>query len=432
MTNLEKKLWQKGDNMRKAIVWSLACMLVLLLAACSSKETEQVQPIIKEEPAETGQTLTLVEPEYYEVPDSNKYQIQTRLTDFQLIHGYGGLAWGVTRNELRLYYTRDNGVTWVNISPSANVKFSSNPVYGKDIFFLDGEHGWIVRSGTDGTNNVVLRTDDSGESWKIASLEESQPVTALHFNSSTHGYLMTSESAGTVKEQKTLYVTTDGGVNWTQMSTNNPIQPTDAAIPLQGYMMDMMFTDNGKGFVPVLELGTPKMYVTTDDGETWSMDKSFFNRTSSLHTKCSSFTMGEMESLSVNHHKLYIPLRCSEEEQVKYSGLFTNDSGDTWNHIQFELPVDSGTDKRLYPTFVSDQIGWMLQGKAIYQTADQGKTWSKLTGSNNLSDLLDKYPEVVKMQFVTTKVGWILLENATEKKSILMQTTDGGLNWEVL
>lgn len=418
--------------MRRAIVWSLACMLVLLLAACSSKESEQVQPTIKEEPVETGQTLTLVEPEYYEVPDSNKYQIQTRLTDFQLIHGYGGLAWGVTRNELRLYYTRDNGATWVNISPSANVKFSSNPVYGKDIFFLDGEHGWIVRSGTDGTNNVVLRTDDSGESWKIASLEESQTVTALHFNSSTHGYLMTSESVGTVKEQKTLYITTDGGVNWTQTSTNNPIQATDEAIPLQGYAMGMMFTDNGKGFVPVLELGTPKMYVTSDDGETWSMDKSFFNRTSSLHTKCSSFTMGEMESLSVNHHKLYIPLGCSEGDQVKYSGLFTDDSGDTWNHVQFELPAESGTDKRLYPTFVSDHIGWMLQGKTIYQTTDQGKTWSKLAGSKNLSDLLDKYPEVVKMQFVTTKVGWILLENATEKKSILMQTTDGGLNWGVL
>ncbi|GIP42635.1 hypothetical protein J45TS6_10940 [Paenibacillus sp. J45TS6] len=418
--------------MRRAIVWSLACMLVLLLAACSSKESEQVQPTIKEEPVETGQTLTLVEPEYYEVPDSNKYQIQTRLTDFQLIHGYGGLAWGVTRNELRLYYTRDNGATWVNISPSANVKFSSNPVYGKDIFFLDGEHGWIVRSGTDGTNNVVLRTDDSGESWKIASLEESQTVTALHFNSSTHGYLMTSESVGTVKEQKTLYITTDGGVNWTQTSTNNPIQATDEAIPLQGYAMGMMFTDNGKGFVPVLELGTPKMYVTSDDGETWSMDKSFFNRTSSLHTKCSSFTMREMESLSVNHHKLYIPLGCSEGDQVKYSGLFTDDSGDTWNHVQFELPAESGTDKRLYPTFVSDHIGWMLQGKTIYQTTDQGKTWSKLAGSKNLSDLLDKYPEVVKMQFVTTKVGWILLENATEKKSILMQTTDGGLNWGVL
>lgn len=418
--------------MRRAIVWSLACMFILLLAACSSKESEQVQPIMKEEPVETGQTLTLVEPEYYEVADSNKYQIQTRLTDFQLIHGYGGLAWGVTRNELRLYYTRDNGETWVNISPSANVKFSSNPVYGKDIFFLDGEHGWIVRSGTDGTNNVVLRTEDSGESWKIASLEESEAVTALHFNSSTHGYLLTSESVGTLKEQKTLYTTTDGGVNWTQTSTNNPIQATNDAISLQGYTMGMMFTDMGKGFVPVLELGTPKMYVTRDDGETWSVDKSFFNRTSSLHTDCSSFTMGELESLSVNHHKLYLPLGCSEGDQVKYSGLFTDDSGDTWNFVQFELPAESGTDKRLYPTFVSDRIGWMLLGKTVYQTADQGKTWTKLAESKNLSDLLDKYPEIVKMQFVTTKVGWILLENASEKKSILMQTTDGGLNWEVL
>ena len=418
--------------MRRAIQWSLACMLILLLAACSSSESVEVQPTKKEEIVETGQTLTLVEPDYDEVSDSNKYQIQTRLTDFQLIHGYGGLAWGVTRNELRLYHTRDNGKTWVNISPSANVKFSSNPVYGKDIFFLDGEHGWIVRSGTDGTNNVVLRTEDSGESWKISSLEESVAVTALHFVSSTHGYLMTSESVGTLKEQKTLYTTTDGGINWTEASTNNPIQPTDDAISLQGYVMGMMFTDKGTGFVPVLELGTPKMFVTKDHGETWSLDKSFFNRTSSLHADCSSFTIGDMESLSVNHKKLYLPLGCSEGDQVKYSGLFTEDSGDTWTHVQFELPEESGTDKRLYPTFVSDQVGWMLLGKTVYQTEDQGKTWTKLAESNNFSDLLDKYPKVVKMQFMTTKVGWILLENASEKKSILMQTADGGLNWEVL
>lgn len=407
-------------------------MLILLLAACSSSESVEVQPTKKEEIVETGQTLTLVEPDYDEVSDSNKYQIQTRLTDFQLIHGYGGLAWGVTRNELRLYHTRDNGKTWVNISPSANVKFSSNPVYGKDIFFLDGQHGWIVRSGTDGTNNVVLRTEDSGESWKISSLEESVAVTALHFVSSTHGYLMTSESVGTLKEQKTLYTTTDGGINWTEASTNNPIQPTDDAISLQGYVVGMMFTDKGTGFVPVLELGTPKMFVTKDHGETWSLDKSFFNRTSSLHADCSSFTIGDMESLSVNHKKLYLPLGCSEGDQVKYSGLFTEDSGDTWTHVQFELPEESGTDKRLYPTFVSDQVGWMLLGKTVYQTEDQGKTWTKLAESNNFSDLLDKYPKVVKMQFMTTKVGWILLENASEKKSILMQTADGGLNWEVL
>ncbi|WP_211750148.1 YCF48-related protein [Paenibacillus sp. Marseille-Q4541] len=418
--------------MRRTIKWSLACMLILLLAACNSSEPEQVQPIIKEEPVETGQTLTLVEPEYYEVSETSKYQIQTRLTDFQLIHGYGGLAWGVTRNELRLYYTRDSGKTWVNISPSANVKFSSNPVYGKDIFFLDGEHGWIVRSGSDGTNNVVLRTDDGGESWKIASLEESEEVTALYFVSSSHGYLMTSQNSGTLKEQKTIFATTDGGINWEEVSTNNPVQATDDAISLQGYAMGMMFTDENRGLVPVLEMGTPKMFATKDYGQTWSLDKTFFNRTSSLHADCSSFTIGEMESLSLSHNKLYVPLGCSEGNSVKYSGLFTKDSGDSWSHVEFDLPAESGVNKRLYPTFVSDTTGWMLIGKTVYHTIDQGKTWSTLAESKTLVELLNEYPEVVKMQFVTTKVGWILLENASKKKSILIQTTDGGVNWGVL
>lgn len=406
-------------------------MLILLLTACSSSETEEIQQTIKEEPAETGQTLTLIEPEYDEVTDSNKYQIQTRLTDFQLIHGYGGLAWGVTRNELRLYFTQDSGKTWGNISPSSNVKFSTNPVYGKDIFFLDGKHGWIVRSGTDGTNNVVLRTEDSGESWKIASLEESDEVTALYFVSSTHGFLMTSQNAGTLKEQKTVYATVDGGINWEEVSTNNPVQPTDGSISLQGYAEGMIFTDESTGLVPVLELGTPKMYVTKDSGQTWSVDKSFFNRLSALHKDCSSYSIGDIETLGLSGNKLYVPLGCSEGDHMTYSGLFTKDGGDTWSIVQFNLPEENVTTN-IFPAFVSETTGWMLLGKTMYQTVDQGKTWNELTVSEKLSEMLDKYPEVVKMQFVTNKMGWILLENASEKKSILMQTTDAGVNWVVL
>ncbi|MCM3783787.1 YCF48-related protein [Neobacillus mesonae] len=421
--------------MRGTMKWALACvlMLTLTLTACTSSETEEAQPMeVKEEQLEEGQTITLVEPSEYEAAEMNKYQIQTRLTDFQLIHGYGGLAWGVTRNELRLYYTRDNGKTWVNISPSPNVKFATNPVYGEDIFFLDGMHGWIVRSGSDGTDHVVLRTNDGGESWKISSLEETQKVSALYFSSETEGYLMTSTNAGTGKEEKQIFATLDGGMNWKEVMTSSPLQQSDQAISLRGYTEGMHFIDGKKGLVSVLELGAPKIYSTQNGGKSWSINESLFSRSSSLYNACSSYTLGEMESLSLQSQKLWLPLGCAEENGVKYSGLFTKDGGSSWNHVQFNLPSQDGVNKHLYPTFVSETEGWALQGSYVYHTTNQGKDWERLPVSDVLAEKLEDYPEVIKLQFVSPKVGWVLLENASEKKSILMQTIDGGTRWNVL
>lgn len=147
-------------------------MLIILLAwvvsACSSPSPEPpTQPQPTESPEE-GQTITLITPDVGNVTDESapKYQIQTRLTDFQLLSESEGLAWGVTKNELRLYMTRNNGATWANISPAPNVQFLSNPVYGKGIFFTDPNHGWIIKNAFGSTETIVLRTIDGGRAGK--------------------------------------------------------------------------------------------------------------------------------------------------------------------------------------------------------------------------------------------------------------------------
>ncbi|WP_128102114.1 hypothetical protein [Paenibacillus sp. DCT19] len=143
---------------------ALLCVgIAAILAACTdSEETPVAQPPQEtDETGNTGQTLTVVPPvNSTEAADMAKYQIQTRLTDFQLLNSNGGLAWGVTRNALRLYYTQDEGATWTNISPSENVQFPANPQYGQSIYFVDRTHGWIVREGMGGTDTIVLRTNN--------------------------------------------------------------------------------------------------------------------------------------------------------------------------------------------------------------------------------------------------------------------------------
>ncbi|MFD1906323.1 hypothetical protein ACFSQ7_23645 [Paenibacillus rhizoplanae] len=127
----------KASDSKVLRVVLMLLMTLLVLSACSSAPSpEPTRPPQPTEAPEEGQMITVITPDNKNIDADSapKYQIQTRLTDFRLLNASAGLAWGVTRNELRMYMTLNNGKTWANISPATNVQFLNNPVYGKEIF----------------------------------------------------------------------------------------------------------------------------------------------------------------------------------------------------------------------------------------------------------------------------------------------------------
>jgi hypothetical protein len=77
-------------------------------------------------------------------------------------------------------------------------------------------------------------------------------------------------------------------------------------------------------------------------------------------------------------------------------------------------------------------MGWSLEGNLLYKTVNQGLTWMPLPASSVLQSKLLEYPEVVKLQFITTDVGWLLIQKEEDRRSILLQTTNGGVSWRVM
>jgi photosystem II stability/assembly factor-like uncharacterized protein len=73
-----------------------------------------------------------------------------------------------------------------------------------------------------------------------------------------------------------------------------------------------------------------------------------------------------------------------------------------------------------------------MQKGIMYYTKDTGKTWKAYPASSVLEKIFKDYPEIVKMQMVSPKLGWILVENTDAKRSLLLQTVDGGEHWQVL
>ncbi|GIO66560.1 WD40/YVTN/BNR-like repeat-containing protein [Paenibacillus cookii] len=420
----------------------IALLCSLLLSACSSEEGQTAEPASApalqdsaESAAGDGQTLTVVAPsEANKVNhDAGKYKIQTKLTEFQLLSETQGIAWGLTRNELRMYLTEDNGRTWVNISPSANVQFAANPRYGKDVYFTDPQNGWIVRDPAGMSETIVLHTSDGGENWNISSIPQKNRVSAIHFNSPQHGWLMTTEESSTGKELKVLYRTDDGGAVWNIAMQNTVYDrgrsETGAPIPHLGYTVGINFTDSMNGYAMIQELGEPKLYRTKDGGKKWTSGPAFFDR--EKLKPCISYAAGNLQFFG-SHKDGWIPIGCKLGDSTKYNGYFTEDGGDTWKFVNFGLPSSEGLNQSLRPTFINPAEGWALVGSTLYHTVDQGKTWLAITKNEVLQQKLREYPEVVKLQFASPHVGWLLIGNSEQRSSRLLQTTDGGATWRVL
>ncbi|CAI6052462.1 Ycf48-like protein [Paenibacillus sp. JJ-100] len=413
----------------------LSIGIIILLTACTKTEQPAANepPDQQEDGGNIGQTLTVVPPAINNTQSAEmaKYQIQTRLTDFQLINESGGLAWGVTRNALRLYYTEDQGKTWTNISPAENVQFPANPKYGESIYFVDRMHGWIVREGMGGTDTIVLRTNNGGISWSLSSLSKTDKISAISFVSPERGWILTTLNTGIGKQDKSLYRTQDGGMTWEKMtSSGNGETTTTGEISKRGYTTGMTFSDAKHGFLTAIEFGTPKLYVTTDGGEQWRAGTSFFER--DKFSRCGNFNISAPEFFGREAKSAWMALSCSSGETTSFSGFFTADGGRTWKHHSFTLDKQTGINRNMAPVFRSSTDGWAMQKGIMYYTTDTGKTWKKHPESSVLKKISEDYPEIVKMQMISPKLGWILVENTDAKRSLLLQTLDGGKHWEVL
>ncbi|WNS45062.1 VPS10 domain-containing protein [Paenibacillus sp. MMS20-IR301] len=412
-------------------------MTLLILSACSSAPApEPSQPPQPTEAPEEGQTITVITPDAKNVDNENatKYQIQTRLTDFRLLNDAAGIAWGVTKNELRMYMTLNNGKTWANISPSTNVQFLTNPVYGKEIFFTDPSNGWIIRSAYGTTETVVLRTTDGGHSWKISAFPDSNTISSIYFSSPDSGWLMTSWDASSTKESKALYATEDGGATWNLVMQNEQYNPNlpNNTIPLAGVTTGMLFRDPSRGFVALQTGALPRTFMTRDGGSSWVAGPDFLVNES--FAGCDRVLTGVPEFFGEDRTGGWMSAGCQLEKEgsVTYSGYFTANGGENWKFVSLGRPAVSGINRHVVPDFLNAQTGWALEGNLLYKTVNQGQTWSALPASSVLQSKLLEYPEVVKLQFISSDVGWLLIEKEEDRRSILLQTTNGGVSWRVM
>jgi photosystem II stability/assembly factor-like uncharacterized protein len=97
--------------------------------------------------------------------------------------------------------TTNGGETWIDITDQFPVYYSFSSIPAEDVFFVNEQHGWIVKDGGE-----IFHTTDGGQSWQQQSVGKNKWLTSVYFKDEQHGFI--TGNWGTILE------TTDGGEHW--------------------------------------------------------------------------------------------------------------------------------------------------------------------------------------------------------------------------
>ncbi|EGL18834.1 MULTISPECIES: hypothetical protein [unclassified Paenibacillus] len=406
----------------------LAVLTAVSLTACSS-----IGPAAAGDPTGSGSTAasvaaspgpasgTAAPASAAPVPSVKPDQIQTRLTDFQLISDAAGFAWGETNGSLRLYRTDDGGRNWTLLSPWDDTFKSGAPLAGGSLYFLDAQHGWTA-AADDGRKTVTAFTADGGQSWTKGTLDKPTYAAGLSFADPLHGWMLTSSDAAMGKSEKTLYATDNGGKVWKPLTSVSLDKPVPGALPLSGHASGMTFKDAASGWIALAgHEEKPVLYRTRDSGKTWNVVPMKVPQ----ELNDSSVTLdGAPVFFKDEPDKGWIPVRTVSGNTESRDAYVTKDGGQTWSFKQ------TGMQNAL--TFADSLHGWGFKDKVLHATSDGGTTWNPVSSDPVLTDTLKNNPNVIRLGFAGPQTGWLLLGSEDGKKSKLLKTSDAGKHWILL
>ena len=232
-----------------------------------------------------------------------------------------------------ILHTKDGGATWT--AQLGGDPHAEGPAL-KHLFFADATHGWAQAGGT------LYRTTD-GESWQQVTGDIRGDVV---FVSDTKGFRVYGSR---------LFVTTDGGKNWTQpfacrakMEVQGLTQEKDC------WLTSLQFPTATVGYAAYEARVTAK---TEDGGASWNV------------------LVGPEEPGDQRVDDVFF-LDANTGYEVRSGGKLkrTTDGGQTWQGVVAQLDTTSPKVK-----FATQVVGWSILGTTWAYTVDGGKHWTTRT-----------------------------------------------------
>lgn len=271
----------------------------------------------------------------------------------------------------KIIKTTNGGTTWTEQNSGVSNSLES-------IQFINRQEGWAVGSSDYGELGTIIKTSNGGAIWIKQNSGSSHKSNAhlfdVHFVDSNIGWA--------VGNYGMVLKTTDGGINWTNLSF----------VTIDN-LYSIFLLDAVNGWAAG-KWGT--LLQTTDGGEQWTPI-----------------------SAPYGYQNTDIYFADSKTGWVCQSGgtiMKTSDGGLSWSKIS-----TATTKTFLSLCFMDANTGWAVGGGAvnrvIFKTTDGGNRWSQqtVTEGEALTDVF----------FIDANIGW-----AVGMEGAIFKTIDGGNNWQ--
>lgn len=305
--------------------------------------------------------------------------------------------------------TRDGGQRW---SP---VSFNINDFTPQHMSFVNAATGWVIgmvnpkapsQSPVQSQEGklVVLQTLDGGKHWQQQFAQDypdgrSIGSVGINFANGTSGWFLTSNMLTWAGD---LYYTANAGRDWRKINQIKSVRPTPT---------ELQFLTPQVGWIP-LDVGAGPisggLLLTKDGGKNFTRVGSDVELSSVREVDFISEEQGWAIGETPNQGDYLIR---------------TGNGGQNWIQVYPKLRPTKDI------SFVDNQhgygLGQLFDSGALLYTADGGDTWQKIFSFS------EKY-RPSKLSFVNRNLGWVTAVLINADKTVILKTTDGGINWTPL
>ncbi|MFQ5753789.1 MAG: YCF48-related protein, partial [bacterium] len=268
--------------------------------------------------------------------------------------------------------TNDSGESWKHLDSRLDIFYGALD----DVVFTDENEGWIVgwqlRSDPEPDSSIVLHTIDGGLTWE----RQSAP-----YNSAIRRIRAIDNQKLWAIGGPLLFFTTDGGQNWHRSDFQAE----------EGMFREIFFMDELNGIL----LSDRTIYKTSDGGSSWSKLANIsgvqFLRRLVFTDRFRGWVLGK--------------------NAVAFPTYKTTDGGQSWHRSQHEFTAI---------TFLDSLIGFAIQNGSVYRSLDGGNDWKQI--SENPASFATW---TSNMTFSDSTHGWIW------NYFNVYHTNDGGRTWKI-
>lgn len=254
------------------------------------------------------------------------------------------------------------------------VQFTLNQSSFSNVFFLTEEIGFVS-----GGLGRIHKTIDGGQTWTAQTTGTTNTIRDVYFIDENKGFACGDSGI--------FLQTLDGGTTWTQSTL-----PTENNWPLN----KILFINANQGIV--VGVGG-QIFRTNNGGTTW--------------TAATSGTLMQINDIKFHNGK-YVAV-CNYGVVLQSTNL-----GVTWSNYEIDYW------KHLNSVAISNTTIYIGSEGKIFQSIDNGATWTTHLFGVNLSDLN-------AASFADENYGLVVgkgISGSSTYTNILLRTTNGGLNWE--